>query len=354
MVAPYVQQTYADLMAVLKDADLVVASSFSIVARLAVQKLNLPLVSVVLFPLAFISAEQPPYLMEFPYLPWMRKHLGKWSVQLALKLGQWDQRWRTQRIEAFRKEIGLPPVRGDEVTGETLHADWIVALYTPLLGPLPPDAPRNATIAGFTFYNSEDGGVPALDKSIDAFLSAGPPPLVFTLGSVVISAAGSFYEQAVDVARRLGKRALLLVGGDELAAHGGLNAPDVLVAGYAPHSLVMPRAAAVIHHGGIGTAGQAMRAGKPQLICPMFGDQGDNAERLTKLGIGRRLDLKEFSVAQAVADLNELLSGEVLARAAALGPQVALEDGAKVTAEGILKMLEGWRPRGDSNTRPAV
>ena len=48
---------------------------------------------------------------------------------------------------------------------------------------------------------------------------------------------------------------------------------------YAPFSLLFPRAAAIVHHGGIGTTGQAMRSGRPSLVMPCAWDQPDNAER---------------------------------------------------------------------------
>ena len=62
-----------------------------------------------------------------------------------------------------------------------------------------------------------------------------------------------------------------------------------------------PRAAAIIHHGGIGTAAQAVRAGIPQFLAPVFFDQFDNAARLETLGVGRRMEAPHAADAVATA-----------------------------------------------------
>ncbi|HEY5413156.1 MAG TPA: glycosyltransferase [Caulobacteraceae bacterium] len=340
-IIPYTEQSFEDLCEAMRGADLAVTSSFSIVARLAIAKLGLPSVSLLLSPCVFFSPQQPPYLPEAPWLPALGRALGPGAVKLVMDLGRAQLRWRTRPITAFRRRLGLPPLSGDEVIDGPLQADWIAALYSPVLGPLPPDAPGNSQIAGFTFYDSERGEPPGLAPPLADFLAAGPAPLVFTLGSFGVHAAGDFYDRAAETAGRLGMRAVLLVGREDEARLGRLASKDVLVAGYAPHSLVFPRTAAVIHHGGIGTVGQALRAGRPQLVCPLLGDQMDNAERLVRLGVARRLDHKRFTAARAEAALAELLGDEAVGdRAARLGVQVAAEDGAGFVADRIVRIVE--------------
>lgn len=340
MVIPYAEESFEDLCAAMDGADLVVTSSFAIVARLASAKLRLPSVSLLLSPCVFFSAEDPPYLPEAPWLPALRRGLGPWAVRAVMAIGSAQLSARMRPIAEFRRRLGLPTLHGNEVTDAPLQADWVAALYSPLLGPLPSDAPGHSEIVGFTFYDSERGEAANLSPALAAFLDAGPAPLVFTLGSVAVLAAGHFYEQAAEAAGRLGMRAVLLVGRDAEVRLALLASKEVFVAGYAPHSLVFPRAAAVIHHGGIGTVGQALRAGRPQLVCPLLGDQPDNAERLARLGVARRLDHKRFTAARAAAALAELLGDpEVVDRAARLGVEVAAEDGAGVVAARIAQML---------------
>eukprot|EP00966_Prymnesium_polylepis_P120305 2780197-Prymnesium_polylepis.3 len=49
--------------------------------------------------------------------------------------------------------------------------------------------------------------------------------------------------------------------------------PNVYVLGNCPHEWLFPRVAACVHHGGAGTVAASLRAGRPTLVCPFFGDQ---------------------------------------------------------------------------------
>lgn len=350
-VLPYLEQSYADMAAVMQGASAVLASSFAIPARLAAQKAGLPVVSVLLSPVAFFSAQDPPLLMELPWLQGFHRRFGARAMKAVLDLGRAHSRRRTRAITALRKRLSLPAVSGDEIIDGPLRAGRIAALYSPVLGPLPADAPPNSAIFGFTFHDSEHGGPAALSPELERFLSAGPQPLVFTLGSLAVRAAGDFYEQSAEVAKRLNRRAVLLVGRHEEARLSAqLASPDIHVTGYAPHSLLFPRAAACIHHGGIGAVAQALRAGRPQLIHPLCGDQADNAQRLTRLGVARSLGAKRFTADQAAPALSELTQDpKIAAWAAALSLEVAREDGARSLVDtltsGTGSPMAGFVPR---------
>jgi UDP:flavonoid glycosyltransferase YjiC (YdhE family) len=136
---------------------------------------------------------------------------------------------------------------------------------------------------GFPLF--EDALVPALPAEVETFLAAGPPPVILTPGSFMRQARG-FFEAGLKACALLNQRAILLTPyADQV---------PVLPA-WARHfpyialQRLAPRASALIHHGGIGTAAQGLRAGLPQLLAPLFFDQFDNAERLEALGVGRRL-----------------------------------------------------------------
>ena len=121
------------------------------------------------------------------------------------------------------------------------------------------------------------------------FLDRGDPPIVFTLGSSAVGAAGDFYRESVAAAASLGARAVLLVGHDP-ANHPRDPLPrGVIAIESAPHQELFPRAAAIVHQGGVGTTGQAMRSGRPMLVVPHAHDQPDNAFRVTRLGAARVL-----------------------------------------------------------------
>ena len=79
-------------------------------------------------------------------------------------------------------------------------------------------------------------------------------------------AAGDFYEESIKAAQQLGRRAVLLIGKTDKAPN--VMDSSIYVTDYAPYSELLPRAAATVHQGGIGTTAQALRAGRPMIIVP--------------------------------------------------------------------------------------
>ena len=173
-----------------------------------------------------------------------------------------------------------------------------LGLYSDVLGGLQPDMFPNTRITGFPVFDSESGAPEKLDPALERFLDEGPPPLVFGLGSLAFHAAGNFYAESIELSKRLEKRAVLLIGKKQ--SHNLKIEKDVHIVGYAPHSHLFPRAAAIIHHGGIGSTGRALMHGKLQLITPFNGDQFDNARRIRRLEIGETLPIKKYSATSAV------------------------------------------------------
>ena len=109
---------------------------------------------------------------------------------------------------------------------------------------------------------------------------------------------------------------------------------------YAPVSQLFPRAAAVVHQGGVGTTQQALRAGRPQLVVPFLGDQFDNAARVVRLGCGAPLGRTRYKADRVATVLDRLFSDPGVAETAArLGVVAGREDGAAVAAERIVQML---------------
>jgi UDP:flavonoid glycosyltransferase YjiC (YdhE family) len=131
---------------------------------------------------------------------------------------------------------------------------------------------------------------------------------------------------------------VLLVGPDGDLSVG--DGPDVLALPYAPFSSLFPRAAAIVHQGGVGTTQQALRAGRPQLVVPHLGDQFDNAARVVRLGCGATLGRGRYRADRVEAVLERLLAdAEVAATATRLGVVAAQEDGAAVAAERIVDLV---------------
>jgi UDP:flavonoid glycosyltransferase YjiC (YdhE family) len=182
----------------------------------------------------------------------------------------------------------------------------VLALFSQLLASPQKDWPANTVLTGFPFYDRR-GEPEGLSADLEAFLSAGPAPIVFTLGSSAVMDAGAFYSESAEAAKRLGMRAVLLVGRDPR------NRPAVVPEGvsvfeYAPFSLLLPRAVVTVHQGGVGTTGQAMRSGRPMLVVPFAFDQPDNATRVTRLGVARTLARHRYTAANVAREIKALLS----------------------------------------------
>ena len=176
----------------------------------------------------------------------------------------------------------------------------------------------------------------ALDPALERFLQAGDPPIVLTLGSSVVIGSAPLVDETLDAVRRLGRRAVLLIGA---AARDRLNqvSDSIFVADYAPHASLLPRAAAVIHHGGMGTLAQCMRAGVPMIVVPFVNDQADNAFRASRLGIARVVPRAKYHAARVARELATVLDDPVYrARARAVADGIQREDG----LTGACDMLE--------------
>jgi len=199
--------------------------------------------------------------------------------------------------------------RAREQLGVKLATAWLsphpLAAYRDEAGPSDADialfphwfAPAPVRQAGFPLF--EDALVPALPASLEAFLSAGPPPVILTPGSFMRQARG-FFEAGLKACAALNQRAVLLTPyADQVPAlpSWARHFPYIAL------QRLAPRAAAIVHHGGIGTAAQGLRAGLPQLLCPLFFDQFDNAARLEALGVGRRLADSAQAMTAALEDM---------------------------------------------------
>jgi len=339
ILLPYAGAAARQLIAVTEGAVAVVGSTLAIGAQMAAEHWRVPGVAVSLQPTMVFSRHDPPFL---PAAPWLKPATGGpqlWLNDLTRALGRMSTARWTSPMNAVRASVGLPPTTDNIIFDAGRSADLSLGLYSPLLSPRQPDASANFHVVGYAAYDSETGGPAALSPEIEGFLNAGPPPLVFTLGSAAVHIPGDFYVESLKAARRLGRRAVLLVGPDgDLSVGGGGS--DIHVARYAPFSLLFPRAAGVVHQGGVGTVQQALQGGRPQLVVPHLGDQYDNAARVVRLGCGATLARGRYRGEAAARVLGGLLDDRTaLARAEALAVTARAEDGAGAAADLIAGLI---------------
>jgi len=335
VIMPGLRTAYEQMRQAARGADLIVTHPVAFASPVVAQEQRLPWVSTVLAPASLYSRIDTPVMLPFAAAIALRK-MGAWTMRPVLAIGRRaTEQWLTP-VHALRAELGLPQIGNPLFEGQrSPHLN--LALFSRVLGEPQPDWPPHTEITGFPFYNE-----PApLSPELHAFLDAGPAPVVFTLGSSAVWNPGSFYVESVKVVETLGLRAVMLVG--PLPQNRPVVDPHrILLVESAAHEQLFPRAACVVHQGGVGTTGQALRAGKPMIVVPHAHDQPDNAYRVERLGISRTIFPGAYKAAVVTRALAQLLNAPaVQGRAAIVGSTVRAEGGAALAADLITSMRAG-------------
>jgi len=333
---PVLRQTYDDLLDAATRparADLLLLGELNYAGPIVAEITGIPWASYVLAPLSFFSAFDPPVLPMYPRLARADKAIpgmGRAIKRLARLV---SRNW-PQPIYDLRSELGLP--KGQNPLFDAKHSPFLVlAMFSRVLGVAQKDWPENTLITGFCFYDS-DAGNAALPANLEAFLNAGPPPVVFTLGSAAVLAAGRFYEFSARAAIRLGIRAVLLIGSDKRNQIRQPLPDSICVAEYAPYSKLFSRAAMVVHQGGVGTTAQCLRAGKPMLIMPFSHDQPDNGRRMQRLKVARVIQRGNYTPVRVARKLRAMLDEPLFARRAEIvARRLEQEDGLRSACDAL-------------------
>jgi UDP:flavonoid glycosyltransferase YjiC (YdhE family) len=338
VLLPVLPQTYEDTLAAADGADLLVAMQGNYASPLVAEKKGIPWASAMHLPIGLASAYDPPVLPGFAGLSKALRFLGPAFWKPLRSFLKWATKGLAKPCRRLREAIGLPAAVGNPlIDGQSplLH----LALFSPWIMDKKPDWPPQTVVTGFPWYDG--GGAGGLPTELAQFLNAGPPPIVFTLGTAVAEDAGAegFFERSAAAAKALGRRAVLILNQPH-------NRPPELPEGvvafnYAPFSELFPRAAVIVHHGGIGTTGLAMRSGRPMLVMPCTFDQPDNAARVARLGIGRTIPRHCYTPARVAAELHRLLNNPTYTQqASAVGVQVRHEDGVRVACDALSGLLQ--------------
>ena len=327
------RSTYEELRHAVAGADLLVTHPITFAGPVVAEHARLPWLSTVLAPLSFFSANDPAVLPTAPRLNDLPL-VGPWLAHTILRLARPTLRRWVEPVAQLRAELGLKPGGHPMLEGQ-YSPHGTLALFSRVLAEPQPDWPPNVTVTGTSFYNSPE----PLDTQVDEFLATGEPPVVFTLGTSAVGAAGRFYPESAAAAAKLGVRAVMLTGGFAENRPEVLP-PNVLLADRAPHQLLFPRASVVVHQCGAGTTAQALRSGHPMLLVPHGHDQFDNARRVRKLGVARTLLPNEYRAERVARELRALLQEpRYRERAAAVSIVVREERGAEAAVAVIERLL---------------
>lgn len=333
-ILPTLRQKVEDLRAACADVDLLVAASLQLPASLVADLTGVSWASVAVAPLAIPSAAFPPSPLPFtagalqPLMNRMAWGVGK---QLLRPIAD-------PAVNALRAEYGLPP-RHDLLLTGNLSPELVAVAVSPAFLPQPADWPPHARMTGFCFSDTPaDWHEP---EALTEFLQHDKPVIAVSSGSQsqsVDQTFAPFYETSIAAIRQVGARALVIG-----AAPGSLPQrlpDDVLALPFAPFSSIYPRCAVVIHHGGMGTTAQALRAGTPMLIAPWGFDQFFIGQQVERLGAGHWIDRKRTSTARMAELLRRLLEEPRYAEhARALAARIAREDGVGTLATALEALL---------------
>ncbi|GAB5520465.1 MAG: glycosyltransferase [Rhodothermales bacterium] len=260
----------------------------------------------------------PPFTVPAPVLAGLVNHFA-YQAGYALF-------WRLIRDEANawrRSALGLAPLPNDRpITHWMQHAPMCLYGFSRHVLPPPNDWPTNAHVTGYWFLDAPDWSPP---KALADFLNDGPPPVYIGFGSMTNRDPEAVATMVVEALQRTGERGLLLTGWGGIA---DMNLPNsVFVIDGAPHHRLFPRMKAVVHHGGAGTTAAGLRAGRPSILIPFFGDQPFWGWRVASLGVGPKpVPRKHLTADQLAHAIQQATTDERMqARAERLGAQVQAE-----------------------------
>ncbi|SCY92973.1 glycosyltransferase [Microvirga guangxiensis] len=238
-------------------------------------------------------------------------------------------------VNRWREEVlGLPPSRRDDC----IRGVPVPRLYgfSKSVVPEPIDWDGNSVVTGYWFLDDESW-LPS--PSLQGFLQAGPPPVYVGFGSVPSVDPVRTTAMILEALALAGQRGILSSGWGGLAA--APQSEHVYMLDAAPHDRLFPHVRAVVHHGGAGTTAAGLRAGRPTVICPFFGDQPFWGRRVADLGVGPApIAFRHLTVARLVEAITSVVDDDAMQlRAERLGAELRTENGVGSAVAFILEHL---------------
>ncbi|MES2709733.1 MAG: glycosyltransferase [Verrucomicrobiota bacterium] len=321
----FLERQYALISGLIRENTVIIANPGLLAAPLAAEKRGVPLVSLVLQPWMIPSAAAPPIMPGLAFLrsaPWPFWKLFWRGLDFGVDL------LIGQELNRLRNSLGMKPAR--RILHHWLSRGLAMGMFPGWYGEPQTDWPKQLKLTGFPLGGGENSG--ELPVELLEFIRSGPAPVVFTFGTGMAQ-PGRQFRAALEACAMAGFRGIFLTKyPDQLPAP---LPPSIFSCAFSPFEQLFPLCAAVVHHGGIGTAAVAMAAGVPQLVWPICFDQADNGDRLRKLGIGDCLSGRRVTGKSLARRVRALMSPEVKARCEAIRMKLDNTDGLARAADEV-------------------
>jgi rhamnosyltransferase subunit B len=334
-ILPTLPAKVAELRTICQQADLIIAAAPQFAASIVAEMLHIPWASVILLPSALPSASIPAQPLPVQLPAFLQRPSNRFSWFLGgLALRQIVDR----PINKVRSGFGVPPRSNLMWTGNLSPQLSVLAVSSAFV-PRPDDWPESIKMTGFCFWDRPTNW--QAPEALKAFLATEKPITAVTAGTVTTEERALFlayYQTSVAGILACGARALVINAPEETLFMGLQE--DILQLPFAPFSEIFPACAAVIHHGGIGTIAQCLRAGVPSLVVPGGLDQPFNAAQIVQRKAGLWISRKHYTIKRAEEALMELLFAPNSSKPVrAIQTQIAQEDGVTALCNEVAKIL---------------
>ena len=295
---------------------------------LAAKKCGIPYITLSPTPMGWFNATKPGYLTYWKLpLPIRRLH-AKIMLFMMNAAIRYTLKWQCQKHGIDQSFASLHDVYSSSLLN--------LGLWSESLRPGCTDDPDGSKICGFV-RDEHIKDWPDVPAEIEELFKLDPKPVVVGLGSGVSLNADAIYQSTIKSCKKLNRPCLLIGKG-----LSGYTDPDnnIFTVDFAPYGWVFPSSAAVIHHGGLNTTAETLRAGVVSLVIPHGYDQFDNAIRAEMMGISRNINLGSTGSQKFVTKLNEILTCQNMqTKAKEISNQLRKEpDGARTAAEAIISI----------------
>lgn len=316
-------------------ADLVIATVIGPIGYSVAEKLQASYVEAAMQPLTPTRAFPSPVVSP-------RLRLGGAFNQLTHIFFE-QALWQLYRanINRLRAQIlGLAP---HSLTGPLryIRKRGILRLYaySPHVVPRPADWPAMHQVTGYWFLPPPAPWQPP--PELCSFLEEGEPPIYIGFGSMMSRGPQHMAALVSEALLRTGQRGIVASGWGAL--NSAIQHPDrILSVESLPHHWLFPRMRAIVHHGGAGTTGAALRSGVPSVVVPFGFDQAFWGHRVAALGVGPPPLPRSTLTAPQLADAIErtVNDARIRERAARLGTQIQAEQGTAQAIDHIHRMMK--------------